>query len=428
MQTLNFNQDSIVVFVGAMGTGKSTFAKKHFPDHYVVETDNIRKQLTGDFEDQTQNTATFEILYATLDARAKAGLFTVVDSTGSRSVLQEVYKLHKKYNRDIYIVQFPHLAEYQLTEERMKHRVKYLHVYHNQVYRIDNTDYLPEYYVYDLESIDDVAIEFESYDEDHILSNDYNYVVVPDLHGEHDVIEVYSNHYKDDDNVKFIFLGDIVDRGKSSWRTFCVVNELIKSGKAHGVISNHDNKLMRYFGKWLKDPSLSKYSKYDDRDTLPTYGMKLAFGGLDVTLLEFYSLANVLQDAYARDFVNYYNDLPAYLKMIDDTHTRFFSHAGLTQNIIMGGKLGKADISAVLYDAIDINFDINPWTKNTDKSIEIHVGHEFISEQRFVSNACSDIHHIIKNDIGLGKREYVLDMDVLDFIVIENLSEKKDAV
>jgi len=286
---IKIEQDALIVFIGAMATGKSTFAKHHFAKHHVVESDFIREQLSGDFENQDYNSATFEIFYATIEARAKAGILTVLDSTGNQNVLDQTRVIAKKYNRPLVAIVFPELLSSEFTEERLAHRWKYKNIYKRQVERISNQTIPDEYTVYNLNADDGVYINYEKYSDAHTLDSQYSYVVIPDLHGEYRVLERYVEMYKDDDNVKFISLGDIVDRGESSYKTFNLVFDLIADGKIDNVISNHDNKFYRWLKKWNADEADYKYNTFywtEGHDA--KYGMSVAHG-LDKTIAEFYS-------------------------------------------------------------------------------------------------------------------------------------------
>jgi predicted kinase len=72
---------SLVVLVGAAGSGKSTFAARHFEADEVLSSDRYRAIVSGDEADQSATRAAFNRLHRDLDRRLTAGLLTVVDAT-----------------------------------------------------------------------------------------------------------------------------------------------------------------------------------------------------------------------------------------------------------------------------------------------------------------------------------------------------------
>ena len=72
---------SLVVLVGAAGSGKSTFAARHFAQDEILSSDAHRAAIAGDAADQSVSRAAFKALHAALDRRLHAGRLTVVDAT-----------------------------------------------------------------------------------------------------------------------------------------------------------------------------------------------------------------------------------------------------------------------------------------------------------------------------------------------------------
>lgn len=396
---ITVKQDALVILVGAIATGKSSFAAKHFASHHIVETDYIRSQVTGDFENQDQDKVVFEIFFATVDARAKAGILTVLDSTGNQSVMEHTKTLSKKYGRPVVVIKFPELNEDQITPERFQHRWKYKGVYTRQVKRINEQVIPAEFEVYELTDLGEVCIGYETYADEHTLSSDYSYVVIPDLHGECSVLKRYIDCYKDDDNVKFISLGDIVDRGESSYKTFNLVYDLIADGKLDNVISNHDNKFYRYLQKW-------KYSdlgdSVQDKDSIPLFGMSLAHG-LKETIWEFYQLTFVHRQNYCERFIAYYESSHPYLVLNKPNGKHFFTHAGISSGVAIGQKMTKRDLSALLYETVTDPEVLTNMFKHVQTDVHVHVGHDHYNDTiTFLPNK-EGTRWIVKHDIGLGK-------------------------
>lgn len=73
--------DALVVLTGASGSGKSTFARRHFSLEEVLSSDAFRQAILGDARDQTATEEVFRQLHAAADGRLRRGLATVVDAT-----------------------------------------------------------------------------------------------------------------------------------------------------------------------------------------------------------------------------------------------------------------------------------------------------------------------------------------------------------
>jgi len=71
----------LVVLVGAAGSGKSTFAARHFAPSEVLSSDAFRERVSGDAADQAATGAAFAALHGALSRRLQDGLLTVVDAT-----------------------------------------------------------------------------------------------------------------------------------------------------------------------------------------------------------------------------------------------------------------------------------------------------------------------------------------------------------
>lgn len=72
------------VLIGPSGAGKSHYARESFSSEWIVSSDGLRKELCGDFIDQSKNDEVFTALYAIVKTRIEHGLVTIVDSTNIR--------------------------------------------------------------------------------------------------------------------------------------------------------------------------------------------------------------------------------------------------------------------------------------------------------------------------------------------------------
>jgi predicted kinase len=73
--------DALVLLIGASGSGKSSFAARHFEATVVMSSDHLRGVVAGDEGDQQATDPAFDRLHQWLDARLAAGALSVVDAT-----------------------------------------------------------------------------------------------------------------------------------------------------------------------------------------------------------------------------------------------------------------------------------------------------------------------------------------------------------
>src|SRR5512139_1233857 len=81
MTTLIVPELSLVVLIGASGSGKSSFARKHFKPTEVLSSDFCRGLVSDDENDQAATTDAFEVLHLIAGKRLASRRLTVVDAT-----------------------------------------------------------------------------------------------------------------------------------------------------------------------------------------------------------------------------------------------------------------------------------------------------------------------------------------------------------
>jgi predicted kinase len=80
-EKLDLPRDALVVLVGISGSGKSSWAARHFGASEIVSSDAFREMVSGDAADQSASADAFRLLHFATRARLRRGLRTVIDAT-----------------------------------------------------------------------------------------------------------------------------------------------------------------------------------------------------------------------------------------------------------------------------------------------------------------------------------------------------------
>jgi hypothetical protein len=71
----------LTIMVGPSGAGKTTWIENECDQQIVISSDKIRKQMCGDFKDQSKNDAVFAAFHELALTRLRRGLPVVLDAT-----------------------------------------------------------------------------------------------------------------------------------------------------------------------------------------------------------------------------------------------------------------------------------------------------------------------------------------------------------
>ena len=273
MQEIKIPELALVVLVGVTGSGKSSFAKKHFKRTEVISSDECRALISDDENNQSATNDAFDVLYFIAGKRLKSGLLTVIDATNvqkeSRKGLIELGRTHHCLPVAI-VFDIPD----EICESRNKERPDRNfggHVIRQQNHQLKKSirglkdeGFRQIYILKSVEEVDAVTgITREK------LYNDKKdeagpFDIVGDVHGCFDelkelllklgysVDEVtyddmkFGFDVKGPENRKVIFLGDLVDRGPNSPAVLKLVMSMTNSGIAYCVPGNHDLKFQKH--------------------------------------------------------------------------------------------------------------------------------------------------------------------------------------
>ena len=90
---------SFVVLIGVSGSGKSSFARKHFKSTEVLSSDYCRGLVSDDENNQAVSSDAFDVLHYIAAKRLSNGLLTVVDATNLRPEDRRQYvQLAREYH------------------------------------------------------------------------------------------------------------------------------------------------------------------------------------------------------------------------------------------------------------------------------------------------------------------------------------------
>ena len=313
---------SLVVLIGASGSGKSTFARRHFRPTEVLSSDFCRGLVSDDENDQAATSDAFELLHFIATKRMHAGRLTVVDATNVQQearrplvrlarehhflpvaiVLDVPERVAQERNRDRPDRQFgPHVVRNQTRELRRSLRhLKREGFRHVHVLPLDEVEQAT---VVRTPLWNNRRAEHGPFD------------VIGDVHGCCDELEELLGElgyergaggaYVHPGGRKAIFLGDLVDRGPRIVDAVRLVKAMVDAGSAFCVPGNHDMKLVR---------------KLRGRDVRITHG-------LDRTLAELDRLGDEARDeirAFLDGLVSHY---------VFDDGNLVVAHAGMKEEM-----------------------------------------------------------------------------------------------
>jgi protein phosphatase len=327
---------SLVVLVGASGSGKSTFAQKHFLPTEVLSSDFCRGLVADDENDQSATKDAFEVLHFIAAKRMAAGRLTVIDATNvKREDRGRLVKLAREFHFLPTAIVFD-LPE-RLCQDRNRGRSDRdfgPHVIRNQTrdLRRGLRGIRKEGFrqVHVLSSPEDV--EAASIKRTRLWNNRTDeqgpFDIIGDVHGCFDeleqllgelgyrVVEEREGEFPDGGAVyahpegrTAVFVGDLVDRGPRILDTIRLVRNMVEHGSAHCVPGNHDQKLVR---------------KLRGRDVQITHG-------LDRSLAELDALPDDRREAAQAEVVRFLDALVSHY--VFDGGQLVVAHAGMKEEM-----------------------------------------------------------------------------------------------
>ncbi|MFJ4541152.1 polynucleotide kinase-phosphatase [Streptomyces tibetensis] len=251
---------SLVVLVGATGSGKSTFARKHFKPTEVISSDFCRGLVSDDENDQSATKDAFDVLHYIAGKRLAAGRRTVVDATSVQSdARRQLIDLAKQY--DVLPIAIVLDVPEEVCAERnaartdradMPRRVIHRHTreLRRSLRHLEREGFRKVHILRGVDEVEHATVVTEK------RFNDLTHLTGPfdiigDIHGCAAELEALLGKLGYVDGVHpegrtAVFVGDLVDRGPDSPGVLRRVMAMVKSGNALCVPGNHENKYGRY--------------------------------------------------------------------------------------------------------------------------------------------------------------------------------------
>ncbi|GLV98078.1 polynucleotide kinase-phosphatase [Streptomyces lavendulae] len=251
---------SLVVLIGATGSGKSTFARKHFKATEVLSSDFCRGLVADDENDQSASKDAFEVLHHIAGKRLAAGRLTVVDATSvqaeSRRQLVRLAREHDVLPIAI-VLDMPESVCAERNAARpdragLPRRVIQRHrsELRRSLRGLEREGFRKVHVLRTVEEAEsaEVVLEKRFNDLTHLTGP---FDIIGDIHGCASELETLLGKLGYEDGVHpdgrtAVFVGDLVDRGPDSPGVLRRVMGMVGSGNALCVPGNHENKLGRY--------------------------------------------------------------------------------------------------------------------------------------------------------------------------------------
>ncbi len=247
---------SLVVLIGASGSGKSTFARKHFRSSEIVSSDTCREIVDDDENSLDATIDAFELVHFIARKRLKRGKLTVIDATNVQPAARKplIDIANEYFVQAIAIVVDTPESVCQARNEARPNRQFGPHVVRNHMRdlrrslgNLKREKFRQTYFVKPGEEIELVRTKLWT----DRREEEGPFDIIGDVHGCLEELRELLAELGYSDGVhpefrKAAFVGDLVDRGPDSPGVLKLVMSMVESGNAICVPGNHDSKLVKH--------------------------------------------------------------------------------------------------------------------------------------------------------------------------------------
>jgi protein phosphatase len=264
---------ALVVLIGATGSGKSTFAAKHFKATEVISSDRCRGWVSDDETDQSVTADAFDLVRALAEKRLKHRRLAVIDATNVRPSDRKGWvEIARRWHAlPVAIVVDPGVktcVERNLLRADRPSGPQIVQRMASEVRRglggLQREGFRQVWKLMSEEEIEAAAVERKPLWTDR-RGDAGPFDIIGDVHGCADELQEllarlgYQVTWSEDrgersvqvappDGRKAVFVGDLVDRGPNSPDVLRIAMSMAAAGTAYVVQGNHERKL----GRWLE--------------------------------------------------------------------------------------------------------------------------------------------------------------------------------
>ncbi|WP_113699090.1 polynucleotide kinase-phosphatase [Nonomuraea lactucae] len=249
---------SLVVLVGVSGSGKSTFAARHFKPTQVISSDFCRGLVSDDENDQSATPAAFDLLHHIVGTRLSRGLLTVVDATNvqypARKALIDLARKHDVL-ADAIVLDVPEEVAIGRNAGRPDRDfgagvvIRQRKDLRRSLGKISRDGFRKVHVLRGVEAVENAAVTFErAWTDRRELTGPFD--VIGDVHGCRAELEALLGRLgwrglAHPEGRTAVFVGDLVDRGPDTPGVLRLVMDMVEAGTAICVAGNHEQKLVR---------------------------------------------------------------------------------------------------------------------------------------------------------------------------------------